>query len=651
MFTDMVGSTAAAQADESEALRLRDEQAGIVRPLFAAHQGREIKSMGDGFLAEFDSALRAVQCAIDIQQHLHERNAQPGVRPILLRIGVHLGDVEQRESDIFGDAVNIASRVEPLAAPGGICISGQVFDQIRNKIPNRLEKLAPTALKHVVLPIDIYRVSVPWEAPEVPSGGVSRSRLAVLPLANISPDPKDEYFADGLTEELISALSKIRSLRVIARTSVGQYKSTSKTVAQIGTELGVTSVLEGSVRKAGNRLRITLQLIDVNTQDHMWADSYDRNLDDVFAVQTEVAERTAGALRLELLGPEREEIRKEPTSDLGAYELYLQGVHAARGAHEGMLESISYFEEAIRKDPRFPDPYAALANVLIGLAGDALAADEAFPRARDLITRALELSPDSSDAHTARGNLALQRDNDWAVAEAEFQRAISLNPSNAAAHFWHGELLKTIGRYGDAVKEFRTTVELDPLFGVRHFALWMSLCLAGDFDSAVALAKRWQGQTPERPVMHLALGLIYAQAGRKADALREADLAEGPLGRWAQWTRAVLWAHGGRPDEARRILKEMEETSRTAYVSPEWLAEGYAALGDREKAIELLERDTGYGARSLWINYQDIAFDSIRGDPRFRSMLSKAHLPTEVRWARASEGVPPENRKAAPGSD
>ena len=190
MFTDMVGSTSSAQTNEAQALRLRDEQASLVRPLFAAHEGREIKSMGDGFLSEFGSALRAVQCAIDIQQHLHERNSQPGSTPIQLRIGIHLGDVEQREADIFGDAVNIASRIEPLAAPGGVCISGEVFSQIRNKIPNQLEKLPPTALKGLLSPIDIYRVMLPWNLRELSSpdrgpAPLEKSRIAVLPFVSI----------------------------------------------------------------------------------------------------------------------------------------------------------------------------------------------------------------------------------------------------------------------------------------------------------------------------------------------------------------------------------------------------------------------------------------------------------------------------------
>jgi TolB-like protein len=306
---------------------------------------------------------------------------------------------------------------------------------VRNKIPDKLEKLPPTTLKGMQVPMDIYRLGLPWTAREPSSPSPGRIRLAVLPLANISPDPKDEYFADGLTDELIGTLSKIGELRVIARTSVGQYTATSKTIAQIGNELGVSSVLEGSVRKAGNRIRITLQLIDAVTQEHIWADHYDRDLDDVFAIQTEIAEKTAGALRLEVLGPEHESIGKASTDDLAAYHLYLKGVHlASQSGPEGHKESIHYFEESIRNDPNFSEPYARLANAPIALASDHIPTADALPRARELIAQALELDPNLSEAHTARGYLALQFDQDWGVAEAEFKRAIELSPSNANAH-------------------------------------------------------------------------------------------------------------------------------------------------------------------------------------------------------------------------
>ncbi|MGD0250491.1 MAG: adenylate/guanylate cyclase domain-containing protein, partial [Thermoplasmata archaeon] len=391
MFTDTVGYTASAQTDEAGALELFRQQTELVRPLLGAHHGRAIKSTGDGFLVEFDSALKATQCAIDIQRRIYERNAEGVLAPIRVRIGIHVGDVVASRTDIVGDAVNIAARIEPVAEPGGICVSGAVHEQVRNKIPEKFEKLPPRALKGLQLPMDIYQIVLPWNAPQAPARVPGPPRLAVLPFANISPDSKDEYFADGLTEEVISALSKIRDLRVIARTSVSQYKSTSKTVAQIGDELGVGSVLEGSVRKAGNRLRITLQLIDVGTQDHIWSNSYDRNLDDVFAIQTEIAERTAEVLRLELLGPERESIGKEPTANLVAYDLYLKGIHLAQqSGYENIAASIPLFEASIRNDPGFAKPQALLANALISLAWDTLPPDEVLPRIRELIAKALE---------------------------------------------------------------------------------------------------------------------------------------------------------------------------------------------------------------------------------------------------------------------
>ncbi|MFZ1023307.1 MAG: tetratricopeptide repeat protein [Thermoplasmata archaeon] len=627
MFTDMVGYTASAQADESATLALRKEQENLIRPVVSAHQGRKVKSTGDGFLFEFESALKATECALNIQRRIQERNGKVGVAPIRLRIGVHLGDVEQQGTDIFGDAVNIAARIEPVAEPGGICLTGAVYDQIRNKIPDQLEKLPTRELKGVQVPIDIYRVILPWtDTQSAPRAGPKR--LAVLPLKNISPDPLDEYFADGLTEELIGTLSKIRELRVIARTSVDQYRGTRKGVAQIGKELGVNSVLEGSVRKAGNRLRITLQLIDAGTEEHIWANNYDRDLDDVFAIQTEIAQHTASALRLEVLGPERELIEKIPTADLAAYHLYLKGIHA------GAEDSIHYFEEAIRNDPTFSEAYSHLANVLIDRTLDTFGGRKSIRRVRELVAKALELDPSSVVGHTARGNLAFQIDHNWELAETELLRALALNPSHANAHHWYGHLLKATNRYEEAVKEFTTYTELNPDW--LHPGCWLMTCqvLAGNPGPVLARVEAAVNLAPGDSALRAMLGIVYLQAGRLADARREAGLSTGDLDTWSEWNRAVLWAQVGRTDEARQVLIKLESASRSRYITPEGIASIYAALGDKEEALEWLERNHGEGSSYLVLDYQSRSFDTIRDEPRFLSILERIHIPTDVKWVR-----------------
>jgi adenylate cyclase len=628
MFTDTVGYTASTQSDEGRTLDLLRQQAELVRPLVAMHQGREIKSTGDGFLVEFDSALKATQCAVNIQRRIYERNAEGGLVPIRIRIGIHLGDVVQRGSDILGDAVNIAARIEPIAEPGGICLSGAVHEQIRNKIPDKLEKLPPTALKGLEVPMDMYRVVLPWLAREPSTAVPGPTGIAVLPFTNISPDPKDEYFADGLTEELITVLSQLRDLRVISRTSVMQFKATTKAVSQIGTELGVSSVLEGSVRKAGNRLRITAQLIDAGSDRHLWAKTFDRELDDVFAVQTEIAKQVAEALQVELLAPERGSIRNKPTSNLEAYDLYLKGIHAhLQSPGEGSAEAIKLLEAAIRKDVGFALAYSYLANLYIGLSGDAIPPKIAFPRAKELLDKALELDPNSSEAHTARGNLALQYSQDWGVSETEFRRAIYLNPSNANAHFWYAMLLKTVRRFDESVEELRTTIELDPLWESPKGQLVVVYFLAGDFKAALALQEEIRDRNPSASISHVATGLILAYMGRTDEARKEAELASGPMGFDVErWFRALLWAKLGELNEARLLLADWEVASTTRYVTPSSIAGLYAVLGEKEKALERLERDYSEGERDLWFYYPLMAFDSLRADPRFQALLKKMNL-------------------------
>ncbi len=641
MFTDLEGFTSAAQSDEAGAFRLLREQEELVAPILTAHRGRKVKSMGDGLLIEFPNALDAVECSVDLQRTLHEHNAREGARALRVRIGIHLGDVQDQGGDILGDAVNIASRIEPLAEAEGVCLSAQVYDQVRNKVPYHLVSLGKRALKGMHDPVEVYRVAFPWLGPSKTSAPSALPRLAILPLANISPEPKDEYFADGLTEELTAVCSQIRGLRVIGRTSVAQYRGSTKSIAQIGEELSVDSVLEGSVRKAGNRIRVTLQLIDVASQEHTWSAKFDREVDDVFAIQAEVARQTAGVLHADLLESDRSALRKKPTSSIEAYELYLQAVHsidAMTDSTEGEAvdEAIRSLEQAIRIDPTFSLAHSYLADLL---SGGAQAGEYSLPkkgnrRAYELVNRALELDPDSSSAHLSRANFALYAERDWPRAETEFRTALELNPSNYRAHGNYGYLLLMLQRYEEAKEEFRLAFELDP-FDYPYLA-WQSMAhfRLGQLDTALTLMKETRDAVATFRWPHVVIGWYLAGAGRFEEARREADLSTGPLIRWLQAVRATLYARVGAADEAVRLLREWEAGSKGTYTPASWLAGLHAVVGEKEAALRILEEDSRDGSRSLAVDYHWEYFDSIRDDPRFVSLLRGLNLPTEITWWR-----------------
>ena len=643
MYTDLVGYTASAQANEAAALARLQEHASVLRPLFATFGGREIKSTGDGFLVEFESALKATECAIQIQRAMQHRNSKSPTPPILLRIGIHVGDVEEVEGDIFGDAVNIAARILPLSNPGGVCLSEQTVQHVRNQLPIHLERLAPRRLKGVREPFVAYRVVLPGIQREPPVEQSPLPRLAVLPFANISPDSKDEYFADGLTEELISVLSKIRGLRVIARTSVAQYKGTTKSIAEIGTELGVTSVLEGSVRKAGDQLRISAQLIDVRTEEHRWAESYDRKLENIFAIQAEVAEETAGALKLEMLGSDRNAVRGRPTSNIAAYDLYLRGIQASRRFSPGVAQHMStggdateYFEEAIRQDPRFSAAHSSLANHLLAVGGVTQEGRDAFSKARQHVDRALEIDPNSSEAHAARGNLLMQVDFDWPGAEAELRQALALNPNNSVAHFWYRSLLTVLQRYSEAKDQLDVSFELDPLWFLAKRQGVTLYALSGDWDAAVRLAEGLVENVRGDPRNELEslslLAWVYAYVGRPRDADRVDRQTRCPPEPDSRLAHAVFRAWLGNRRGISASLAAWERKAKAGYLSPVPVVQAYAQLGRTEQALTRLEQDIRKGESYLWAHYQLPYFDPIRDHPRFVAALEHFHLPTTQEW-------------------
>lgn len=636
MFTDLAGFTPATQADEPGALRALEEQERLLRPIVELHRGRRVKSMGDGQLIEFPNALDAVECAVDLQQHARSRNARAQAAPLHLRIGIHLGDVEDRGEDILGDAVNIAARVEPRADPGGVCISESVLVQIQNKVPYRFEPLGRSSLKGVRDPVNLYRVVLPWDPTTAPAATLGAPRLAILPLSNISPDPNDEYLADGLTEELITVLSQIKGLRVISRTSVGQYKGTTKSVGQISSELGADSVLEGSVRKVGDQLRIAVQLIDAKTDEHRWAQTYEKKLENVFAIQAEVAERTASALKVELLSSERKAIQGRPTADLEAYEAYLRGIQASQQYVVRFEASVdakasNYFEDAIRQDPQFSTAKARYASHLIQVMGETRPRSELVPKIRTLLSEAIAMNPDSSEGHSALGSLYVQVDHDWGRAEAEYRRAIELNPSNAEARLGYEWLLRVLQRFPEAREQLTRALEQDPLSYLARFSVVDVFYSEGDLVSGVPAAEKLVIDFPENPAPRSFLAQFYAWSGRRGDARRTLEPLAGNTDWISRAGRAHVLALLDEPGQARALLSDWEAGRTPLRYSPARAALLYASLGEFDRALDALERDDLQGEGVLWILYQNYAFDALRQDARFGRLLRAQNLPITLR--------------------
>ncbi len=626
MFTDMVGYTSSTQTDEARTLELLQQQQELVRPLISAHHGREIKSTGDGFLVEFDSALRATQCAVDIQRRIYERNTQTGVTPIQIRIGIHLGDVEQRGTDILGDAVNIAARIEPIADPGGVCVSGAVREQVWNKIPDKLEKLPPQALKGLQISMDIYRVVLPPTVRETASVSSEPTGIAILPFTNISPDPKDEYFADGLTEELITVLSRLRELRVISRTSVMQYKATNKSVSQIGTELAVVSILEGSVRKAGSRLRVTAQLIDARSDRHLWAETYDRELNDIFAVQAEIAKQVAEALKVELGATEEARLDAKRSVRPDSYIAYLKGRTLQHSPSRDSLEAAKdQFELAISLDSQNAAAHAGLAMTL-GMLGswytDA-SQTEWLDHNRRLATRAIELDPHLAEAHLVLAQIS-SRDYERKSQEKEVKLALSLDPSFALAHLLYAQFLASGGRVDDALREFALAEAADPLWTQNLSLFARVLVMLGRLDEALLKLQKIGELEPSGWRHYYALARYYLARSDLEQALKEIQLYEErvPEPRFKPIIRAWGYALSGEKEKARELLRH-EETLPEFGQIPVDAALICAELGDLDDCFRWLDKAFRNHNLPIWIFRLDPRTDRVRADPRFQSLLEK----------------------------
>ena len=528
LAADVAGYSRLIGADEGGTLeRLRALRRQLLDPKIAEHRGRLVKTTGDGLLIEFGSVVDALRCAVDVQREMTGRNTgMPPDNRIEFRIGINMGDIVVDDGDIFGDGVNVAARLEALAEPCGICVSARVQEDAAGKLDLVFEDIGEQQLKNIVRPVRVYRV-VTEACPETLRSGADpplpdKPSIAVLPYANMSGDPEQEYFADGMVEEIITALSRIRWLFVIARNSSFTYKGQAIDVKQVGRELGVRYVLEGSVRKAGGRVRIAAQLIDALTGTHLWADRFDGSLEDVFDLQDKVASSVAGVIEPALQAAETARSADRPTNDLTAYDLYLRAYAMVLSSARQIPEALCLMEQAIERDPRYGPALAWAAHCCNRLLLDGRSEDPAADRLKgaDFARRALEVAGDDPSM-LANAALALAYfGEDIGAMMALVDRALALNPSFARGWYVSGLLRMWAGQPDIAIEHIEASLRLSPRARVGWslaqigFAHFFARC----FDEAVAKLVLAIQEAPSNPHPYRFLAACYAHMGRLDEA-------------------------------------------------------------------------------------------------------------------------------------
>ncbi|HJS53300.1 MAG TPA: tetratricopeptide repeat protein [Chitinophagaceae bacterium] len=560
LFADMTGYTALMQDNEHLARTKRKRFINVLERTIAEHDGKILQNYGDGSLSLFNSAINSVSCAISIQQQLQ---MEPKVE---LRIGIHTGDVVIEDGSIFGDGVNLASRIESMAVPGGIFISEKVYDEIKNHDNIKTRELGFFELKNVKQPVHLFAIAN--DGIVVPSRDELKgktkqpiNRLAVLPFVNMSPDPENEYFSDGITEELLNALTKVDGLQVTSRTSVFAFKGKHDDIREIAIKLNVDKILEGSVRKAGNRVRITTQLINAADGYHIWSENYDRDLTDIFVVQDEISSIIANRLRENLsLSKQTGQLVKAPTKNIEAYELFLKGLHyRSKITPADMLKAIGLFEQAIQLEPNYAEAYAFIAGTYsyLGATGQ-VKPEKAFRIVNDYSEKALELDDTIAESHLAKANAHMFYKWDPKAAYESLQKAIQLNPAQSEAYDVLALFHILVGQKNEAIKILEQASKIDPLSPTLNHLLAEAYMMNLQYDEAFLVAEKLLEMNPQ---MRIAIETKGWCVGLKGD-----------------WEKAVEY------------FKEVHRLTSHPLKGLAPLGFAYGMLGEKEKALEIIKK-------------------------------------------------------------
>jgi len=662
MFTDMVGYTALMQEDEEKAKSNRDRHRKVLEESIQNHHGLNLQYYGDGTLSVFGSAIEAVECAVEIQKELQKEPVIP------LRIGLHVGDIVYADDGVYGDAVNIASRIENLSVPGSVLISAKVFDDIKNHQEFKTVSLGEYELKNVKNPVEVYAIGneglvVPqkeqikaktsekkenFPKPTMLAGklllsvlmivflavagyfiynnlgtgeprmeGVAEKSIAVLPFVNMSGDPEQEYFSDGISEEILNSLANVKELKVAGRTSAFSFKGKNEDIRTIGNKLDVKMVLEGSVRKAGNQVRITAQLINVEDGFHLWSETYNREMKDIFTVQEDIANRIVEKLKLQVRETSE---RDRGTKNMEAYELLLKGSYFILKGYEHVEKAMGYFQKAVELDPDYAEAYAYIGELYLYYIGF-MSTSDAFAKARTAAQKAISLNENESRAHKVLAYIHLFYDWDWEATLSEYSKSIQHGQleQNEFITYYYIFVKKD---YDQAIRISKQILEIDPLRIESHQQLGMCYYFAARFDDALVSYNNALELNPNFSEALRWKGVMLGYLGKFDEAINavekslEITQGQGPANLDMLRVKILM----GKREEVEKTIKSEE------FIDPVDAAELYAMLEMPDETIFWLEK--GYRGRSVlmislkhwWI------WDPIRNDSRFKEIYNRMNF-------------------------
>lgn len=631
MFTDIAGYTALMGDDERKAIDLLNTNRHVQRPLIEQYGGKWIKEIGDGILASFSTVTNAVMCAGAIQFSCRD------LPDLKLRIGIHLGEVVFENDDVFGDGVNIAARLQSIAPIGGVWVSESVYNNIANKKDIESKFIRQEVLKNVKEPVNIYEVMIDGffqnNHPN-PSKGVSlqntpQKSIAVLPFVNMSADPEQEYFSDGIAEEILNSLAHLKDLKVAGRSSSFQFKGKNDDLRGVGEKLGVSSVLEGSVRKQGNRLRITAQLINVKDGFNLWSERFDRNMDDIFAIQEEIALAITEKLKITLLSTERNIISKIYTQNPEAYELYLKGRFNLNRRGSSLIPALQYLKQAIDADPDFAVAYAEYANVCLLLGYYSQKAPvEVMPMAKQAAEEAIRLDNTLCEPYTSLGYYYSGYKFNGEEGKRNFEKSIELNPHYALGHYWFALFYYSFleGKFEEAEKHAKIAVDLEPFSAITQSGYALILFCARKYEEAIKIAKISIEQDANTFLSHFTMGHAYIEIGRFEDA-QDAFKFAMKISNRHQWAvHGLIWTYclSDHFEEARVLMDEMKDRLKKEYLGLTFMALSAGLLGELDLAIIYLEE--AFSTDPTFVTLKHLPWPiapSLKSHPSYVKLLNK----------------------------